>query len=94
MTENTQEQIKPTQGRRRILKGIVTSTRMNKTVIVRVERKKRHPLYVKIIKIAKKYHVHDEDEIARDGDLVSIEATRPLSKTKRWRLKEILEKAK
>ena len=94
MAKNAEEKTEKKQTRQRVLKGIVVSTKMHKTIVVRVERKKRHPLYMKVVKSAKKYHVHDENEITTKGDLISIIATRPLSKTKRWRVKEIIEKAK
>ncbi|MCD6216787.1 30S ribosomal protein S17 [bacterium] len=93
MAKNAEETVK-IQGRQRVLKGTVISTKMDKTVVVKIERKKRHPLYQKVVKMAKKYHAHDEKEIATRGDFISIIATRPLSKTKRWRVKEIIEKAK
>jgi small subunit ribosomal protein S17 len=94
MAKNAEEKTVKIQGRQRVLKGTVISTKMDKTVVVRIERKKRHPLYQKVVKMAKKYHAHDEKEIATRGDFISIIATRPLSKTKRWRVKEIIEKAK
>ncbi len=94
MAKNAEEKTVQKQGRQRVLKGTVISTKMDKTIVVKVERKKRHPLYQKVVKMAKKYHVHDEKEIATRGDIISIIATRPLSKTKRWRVKEIIEKAK
>lgn len=94
MAKNAAEKTVKKQERQRVLKGTVISTKMDKTIVVRVERKKRHPLYQKIVKMAKKYHVHDEKEIAARGDFISIIATRPLSKTKRWRVNEIIEKAK
>lgn len=74
--------------------GMVKSAKMNKTITVLVERKVKHPMYGKFVKLSKKYHVHDEKEEAGEGDFVRIVETRPLSKTKRWRLKEIIEKAK
>jgi len=79
--------------RRRTLKGHVVSDKMNKTIVVKVEHKKRHRLYEKVMIRAKKYHVHDGREEAGIGDFVQIEETRPLSKLKRWRLLKILEKA-
>lgn len=94
MAKNAEEKTEKKETRQRVLKGVVTSTKMDKTIVVKVERKKRHPLYKKVVKSAKSYHVHDETEIASKGDLVSIIATRPLSKTKRWRVKDIIEKAK
>jgi len=70
------------------LKGVVTSTKMNKTVVVSVERKKIHPIYGKGIKQTKKYHVHDEKGV-KVGSLVKIVETKPLSKTKRWTIVEV-----
>jgi len=73
--------------------GIVTSDKMDKTVVVKVESRVRHPLYGKIVTSSQKYKAHDENNEARIGDKVLIAETRPLSKEKRWRLVEILEKA-
>jgi small subunit ribosomal protein S17 len=73
--------------------GTVVSTKMNKTIVVDVERRKAHPLYGKIIKRSKKYYVHDERQEAQDGDVVRIQETRPISKTKSWRLVEIVRKS-
>ena len=80
--------------RRRTLKGRVVSDKMDKTIVVSVDRRKKHPVYSKVIKVTKKYLVHDYKGEAGPGDFVLIEETRPLSKRKRWRLLEILEKAK
>lgn len=74
--------------------GKVVSDKMTKTVTVNVERKFKHPMYGKTMKRSKKYLVHDENEEAHTGDTVRIQETRPLSKRKRWRLIEIIEKAK
>jgi small subunit ribosomal protein S17 len=73
--------------------GIVSSDKMDKTIVVKVETKVRHPLFGKITRTTKKYKVHDEQNEARQGDKVLVAETRPLSKDKRWRLQEILEKA-
>ncbi len=73
--------------------GHVVSDKMDKTIVVRVETRIRHPLYGKIIKTSKKYKAHDENNEARIGDKVKMMETRPLSKDKRWRLLEIIEKA-
>jgi small subunit ribosomal protein S17 len=73
--------------------GTVVSTKMNKTIVVDVERRKAHPLYGKIIKRSKKYYVHDEREEAQTGDFVRIQETRPLSKLKSWRLVEVVRKS-
>jgi small subunit ribosomal protein S17 len=74
--------------------GVVVSDKMDKTVVVEVGSTKRHPLYGKTIRRASKYKAHDEANTCGTGDRVRIEETRPLSKTKRWRVAEILEKAK
>lgn len=74
--------------------GIVVSNKMQKTIIIKVERRLKHPIYGKFIKKSTKFAVHDETNDARVGDRVRIAETRPLSKTKRWRLVEILERAK
>jgi len=74
--------------------GVVTSDKMNKTITVAVERKVKHPIYGKFVKKTTKFHAHDEKEECTTGDVVKIMETRPLSKTKRWRLVEIVEKAK
>lgn len=74
--------------------GLVTSNKMEKTITVAVERKLKHPLYGKFVKITKKFHAHDEKNECQIGDTVSIAETRPLSKSKRWRLVEVLEKVK
>ena len=76
------------------LLGTVIGATMNKTVIVSVDAPKRHPLYHKTMKRIKKYYAHDENNELRPGDRVRIVETRPLSKQKRWRLVEILERAK
>lgn len=73
--------------------GIVVSDKMQKTVTVKVEKIKRHPLYKKTFKVHKKYHAHDPFQ-CKVGDKVLIEECRPLSKTKRWRVIKILERAK
>ena len=78
---------------RRILQGTVVSDKGNKTIVVRVERQFLHPLLKKTIRRNKKYHAHDERNEAREGDTVEIVAIRPLSKTKRWRLMQVLERA-
>jgi len=74
--------------------GVVTSNKMDKPITVSVERKLKHPIYGKFVKITKKFTAHDEKNDCTEGDKVKIEETRPLSKLKRWRLIEILEKAK
>ena len=74
--------------------GVVTSTKMEKTITVLIERKIQHPIYGKYLKRSKKFTAHDEKNECNEGDTVRIMETRPLSKTKRWRLVEILERAK
>lgn len=82
------------RGNRKVRIGTVTSDKMEKTITVSVETVKQHPLYKKTIKTSKKYKVHDENNEAKIGDVVRIMETRPLSKDKRWRLVEIVRKAK
>jgi len=74
--------------------GVVSSNKMTKTITVAVERKVKHPIYGKFLKKTSSFHAHDEANTAGIGDVVRIMETRPLSKTKRWRLVEIIEKAK
>jgi small subunit ribosomal protein S17 len=74
--------------------GIVTSNKMDKTITVKVERKVKHPLYGKFLKKSTSFHAHDEKNECNIGDTVKIMESRPLSKTKRWRLVEVLEKVK
>ena len=73
--------------------GEVVSTKMTKTIVVKVDMKKAHPLYRRVIASSKRFHVHDEDNKALLGDVVRIEETRPLSKLKRWRLLEIIRRS-
>jgi len=73
--------------------GTVVSTKMNKTIVVSVERRKAHPIYGKIVKRSKKYYAHDEREEAQPGDFVRIQETRPMSKLKSWKLVEIVRKS-
>jgi small subunit ribosomal protein S17 len=74
--------------------GRVVSDKMNKTVTVRVERRVKHPIYDKVVIKSNKYHAHDEANECKAGDLVEIQATRKLSKTKAWRVLRVVEKAK
>ncbi|MEX1131779.1 MAG: 30S ribosomal protein S17 [Flavobacteriales bacterium] len=74
--------------------GIVTSDKMDKSVVVLVERRVKHPKYGKFVKLSSKFMAHDEKEEAHIGDTVRISETRPLSKLKRWRLVEVIERAK
>ena len=75
-------------------KGVVVSDKQDKTITVAVERRTQHPKYKRVVKKTKKYTAHDEENVCNEGDIVRIMETRPLSKTKRWRLVEIVEKAK
>jgi small subunit ribosomal protein S17 len=81
------------QGRRKEVVGEVVSSRMHKTIVVQVTRKKSHPFYGRVIARNKKFYAHDEHNEARVGDVVRLEETRPLSKLKRWKLKDIVRKA-
>jgi small subunit ribosomal protein S17 len=78
--------------RRRVLTGVITSDKMDKTVVVSVERVTRHPLYGKVIRLRKKYHAHNEDNAAKVGDMVRIRECRPLSKTKKFFVEEIVQR--
>ncbi|MFN3594769.1 MAG: 30S ribosomal protein S17 [Thiobacillaceae bacterium] len=78
----------------RALTGRVVSDKMDKTVTVMVERRVKHPLYGKVIRLSKKYHAHDENNECHEGDLVVIEECRPISKTKAWRVTKLVEKAR
>jgi small subunit ribosomal protein S17 len=93
MTENTTEApVAEERGGRKVRTGVVTSDKSDKTVTVIVERKFAHPLYGRQVRRTKKYHAHDENNEYRVGDTVSIVETRPLSKTKCWRVIELLER--
>ena len=80
-------------GRRKAVVGEVVSSRMNKTIVVKVTRTKGHGFYGRVVSHDKKFYAHDEQNTAHVGDIVRLEETRPLSKLKRWRLKEIIRKA-
>jgi len=80
------------KGRRKVRQGTVVGDRTEKTVVVSVERQLSHPLYGKQVSRRKKYHAHDENNEYRIGDIVRIEETRPLSKLKRWRVIELVER--
>jgi small subunit ribosomal protein S17 len=80
--------------RRKVRTGVVVSEKMDKTVLVRIDRKVRHPLYKKTLARSNKLAAHDENNDARLGDTVRVMETRPISKTKRWRIVEIVERAK
>ena len=91
-TEQNQEQTERKARKTRV--GTVVSDKMNKTVVVAVERRYAHPLYGKQVTRTKKYHAHDENDEYHTGDVVRIMETRPLSKLKRWRVVEAVERAK
>ena len=82
------------RGARRVREGIVVSDKMDKTVVVAIEQRRKHPLYGKVMTSSERLKAHDEANEAGVGDRVRVMETRPLSATKRWRLVEILEKAK
>jgi small subunit ribosomal protein S17 len=79
--------------RRRTLTGVVTSDKMEQTVVVSVERSTRHPLYGKVVNLSKKYQAHNADNVAKAGDVVRIRECRPISKNKKFFVEEILERA-
>lgn len=81
------------RGRRKSVTGTVVSDKMDKTVTVLVSRRLRHPLYGKFVTLSKKYHAHDDANACGIGDVVRLMETRPLSRTKRWRVVEIVKKA-
>ena len=81
-------------GRRATKIGLVVSNKMAKTIVVQVIMKKAHPLYRRVVAKAKKFYAHDEQNTARVGDTVEIEETRPMSRLKRWKLKNIIQRAK
>jgi len=89
MAETTEK-----QSRRATKIGQVVSTKMSKTIVVEVIMKKSHPLYKRVIAKNKRFYAHDENNTAHVGDYVEIEETRPMSRLKRWRLKNIIQKAK
>ncbi len=80
--------------RKRRLTGLVVSDKMQKTIVVSVERTLRHPVYKKVMTRSKKYSAHDENDEAQEGDLVQIVETLPISKTKRWQLEKVIQKRK
>jgi len=82
------------RARRKVRVGVVVSDGMDKTVVVRIDRQVRHPLYGKTVRRSSKLAAHDEQNDAHVGDMVRITETRPVSKTKRWRVVEIVERAK
>jgi small subunit ribosomal protein S17 len=95
MSEQTPEVAEAAaRGRRKVREGLVVGDKMDKTAVVQVEDRVKHPLYGKVIRRTSKLKVHDEQNAAGIGDRVLVMETRPLSATKRWRIVEILEKAK
>ncbi len=90
MTIETQSAPVAERGERTTLTGKVTSAKMQKTIVVEVQRLVQHPKYRRVVRISKKFYAHDENRQAKPGDTVRIVASRPLSKLKRWRLKEVL----
>ena len=90
MTTETQSAPVAERGERTILTGKVTSAKMEKTIVVEVQRLVQHKKYRRVVHISKKFYAHDENRQAKPGDTVRIVASRPLSKLKRWRLKEVL----
>ena len=83
-----------TRNLRKVRQGVVISNKIDKTIVISAKFKEMHPIYGKFVQKTKKYHAHDENNEANVGDTVMIMETRPLSKTKRWRLVQIVEKAK
>lgn len=81
-----------TENKARLIEGVVVSDKMEKTLVVAVERKVKHPMIGKIVKKTTKFHVHDENEVAKIGDRVRMKASRPISKTKSWVLVDVVSK--
>ena len=94
MSEQTAAETAATRGRRKVREGLVVGAKMDRTAVVQVEDRVMHPRYGKVIRRTSKLKVHDEQNAAGVGDRVLVMETRPLSATKRWRIVEILEKAK
>jgi small subunit ribosomal protein S17 len=90
MTTETQAAPQAERGERQELIGKVTSAKMEKTIVVEVQRLVQHPKYRRVVRISKKFYAHDEKREAKQGDTVRIVSARPLSRLKRWRLKEVL----
>jgi small subunit ribosomal protein S17 len=90
MTTETQSAATAERGKRTELTGKVTSAKMEKTIVVEVQRLVQHPKYRRVVRISKKFYAHDEKREAQLGDTVTIVSARPLSRLKRWRLKEVL----
>jgi small subunit ribosomal protein S17 len=96
MAETTTEMtaVADERNARKVRVGLVVSDKMDKTITVAIERQVKHPIYGKFVKKTTKLHAHDETNDAHAGDTVRIQETRPLSKTKRWRLVEVVERAR
>ncbi|OLR90633.1 30S ribosomal protein S17 [Actinokineospora bangkokensis] len=94
MSENNETTEATPRNTRKVREGLVVSDKMDKTVVVALEDRKKHPRYSKVIRFTTKVKAHDEENTAGVGDRVLLMETRPLSATKRWRLVEVLEKAK
>ena len=82
------------QAKKKTMMGVVVSSKMDKTVVVKVERRFAHPVFKKVVKTTKKYKVHDERNECVEGDFIRIQESRPLSKEKRWRLLDVVSKEK
>jgi small subunit ribosomal protein S17 len=93
MAIETQKNPGDTRHQRQVLTGRVTSAKMEKTIVVEVLRLVQHPKYHRVVRISKKFYAHDEQRQAKPGDTVRIVASRPISKLKRWRLKEVLARS-
>jgi small subunit ribosomal protein S17 len=93
MTTETLSATPDARGERTVLTGKVTSAKMEKTIVVEVTRLVQHPKYRRVVRISKKFYAHDEARKAKPGDTVRIMASRPMSKLKRWRLKEVLTRS-
>jgi small subunit ribosomal protein S17 len=94
VTDQATTQATADRSRRKVRVGVVVSDAMDKTVVVRIDRQVRHPLYGKTVRRSSKLSAHDESNDAHVGDTVRVTETRPISKTKRWRLVEVVERAK
>ncbi|HLF98989.1 MAG TPA: 30S ribosomal protein S17 [Acidimicrobiia bacterium] len=92
--ETAESATTPTRAARKVRTGVVVSDKPDKTVVVQVTESVRHPRYEKTIRRTQKFHVHDEANDARQGDTVRIMETRPMSKMKRWRVVEVVERAR
>jgi len=94
MATETAAAAAPARHERQEVIGVVTSAKMEKTIIVKVTRMVQHKLYHRVIRVSKKFYAHDEERKAKQGDTVRIVETRPLSKLKRWRLAEVVTRSK